>query len=145
MTDMAAAMGLVQFERYPTLLARRRQLVERYDEALAPYGVVGLPHYADDYSSSGHLYICRVSGIDADGRNRIIEHMAEEGVACNVHYKPLPMMTAYKAIGYDIADFPNAYAQFANEVTLPLHTCLTDEQQEYVIGCFVDAIQKVRA
>lgn len=144
MTDVAAAMGLVQLDRYPGMLARRRQLVERYDEAFAPLGIEGLHHYTGSHQSSDHLYICRVQGIDASQRNRVIELMAESGVACNVHYKPLPMMTAYKGMGYDIADFPNAYAQFANEITLPLHTCLSDDQQEYVIECFADAVEKVR-
>ena len=145
MTDIAAAMGLVQLDRYSGMLARRRELIKRYDQAVAPFGIEGLPHYNDDHQSSGHLYICRVSDVDSDARNRIIELMAEAGVACNVHYKPLPMMTAYKAMGYDIADFPNAYAQFANEVTLPLHTCLTDEQQEYINDCFTEAVGEVRA
>lgn len=145
MTDMAAAMGLVQLDRYPQMLARRRELIKRYDEALAPLDVVGLPHYTQDHQSSGHLYICRISGINAEQRNRIIEFMAEGGVAANVHYKPLPMMTAYKNMGYDIADYPNAYAQFENEITLPLHTRLTDEQVEYIIECFTVALQEVRA
>lgn len=145
MTDVAAAMGLVQFDRYPRMLARRRALIERYDAALAPLGVEGLPHFTENSQSSGHLYICRIAGINADERNRIIELMAQAGVSSNVHYKPLPMMTAYKKMGYDIADFPNAYAQFENEVTLPLHTCLTDDQQEYVIECFANAIAEVRA
>lgn len=145
MTDMAAAMGLVQLDRYSQMLARRRELIERYDEALVPLGVVGLPHYTQGHQSSGHLYICRISGINAEQRNRIIEFMAEGGVAANVHYKPLPMMTAYKNMGYDIADYPNAYAQFENEITLPLHTRLTDEQVEYIIECFTAALQEVRA
>lgn len=145
MTDMAAAMGLVQLDRYPQMLARRRELIERYDEALAPLGIEGLPHYTQNHQSSGHLYICRIAGATAEERNRIIELMAEAGVACNVHYKPLPMMTAYKNMGYGIADYPNAYAQFANEITLPLHTRLTDEQQEYTIECFAFAVKEVRA
>lgn len=145
MTDIAAAMGLVQLERYPDMLARRREIIERYDSALAPLQVKGLPHFAQSHTSSGHLYISRVEGVDAKQRNHIIELMAEMGVACNVHYKPLPMMTAYRQMGYDIADYPNAYAQFESEVTLPLHTCLTDEQVEYVIECFTSAVEKVRA
>lgn len=145
MTDMAAAMGLVQLDRYSQMLARRRELIERYDEALVPLDVVGLPHYTDSHQSSGHLYICRISGINAVQRNRVIEFMAEDGVAANVHYKPLPMMTAYKNMGYDIADYPNAYAQFENEITLPLHTRLSDEQVEYIIECFTAVLQEVRA
>lgn len=145
MTDMAAAMGLVQLSRYPQMLNRRRELIQRYDEALAPLGIESLPHYAQGYRSSGHLYICRIAGVTVDQRNRIIELMAEAGVACNVHYKPLPMMTAYKGMGYDIADYPNAYAQFANEITLPLHTCLTDEQHAYVIECLAAVVKGVCA
>lgn len=145
MTDIAAAMGLVQFDRYPGMLARRKEIIARYDGALAPLGVAGLPHFTEGHESSGHLYICRVQGIGPDERNLIIERMAELGVACNVHYKPLPMLTAYSALGYDIADYPNAYAQFANEVTLPLHTCLTDEQVDYVIECFTKVLGEVRA
>ena len=145
MTDMAAAMGLVQLSRYPQMLERRCELIKRYDEALAPLGVEGLTHYTQDHWSSGHLYICRIGDVTVEQRDRVIELMAGAGVACNVHYKPLPMMTAYKKMGYDIADYPNAYAQFANEITLPLHTCLTDEQHEYVIEQFTVAVKKVRA
>ena len=145
MTDIAAAMGLAQLDRYPGMLRRRRDIIGRYDDALAPLGVEGLRHYVEEHESSGHLYICRVEGITQEQRNRIIEVMAETGVACNVHYKPLPMMTAYKSLGYDVADFPNAYAQFASEITLPLHTLLTDEQVEYVIESFVRAIGEVRS
>lgn len=145
MTDMAAAMGLVQLSRYSQMLERRRELIQRYDEALVPLGIESLPHYTQSHQSSAHLYICRIVGATIEQRNRVIELMAEAGVACNVHYKPLPMMTAYKNMGYDIADYPNAYAQFANEITLPLHTCLTDEQHEYVIEQFTVAVKKVRA
>ncbi|MBQ8859258.1 MAG: DegT/DnrJ/EryC1/StrS family aminotransferase, partial [Clostridia bacterium] len=128
MTDVAGAMGLVQFDRYPAMLARRKELIARYDAALRPLGVEVLAHYTDTYESSGHLYLTRIPGITAEERNEIIVKMAERGIACNVHYKPLPMHTAYKNLGFDIANFPNAYAHFANEITLPLHTCLTDEQ-----------------
>ena len=141
MTDMAAAMGLVQMQRYPELLQRRREIIEAYDAALRPLGVESLPHYTDAWSSSGHLYICRVPGITPEQRNEIIEKMAQRGVATNVHYKPLPMHTAYKKLGFDIADYPHAYAHFANEITLPLHTCLTDEQVAYVIDCFADVLR----
>jgi dTDP-4-amino-4,6-dideoxygalactose transaminase len=143
MTDVMAAIGLVQFERYPELLARRRQIIKRYDEALKGLNVQVLDHYGDDYSSSGHLYLVRLLGKGEEYRNSVIEQMAERGIACNVHYKPLPMMTAYKALGFDIKKYPNAYAQFANEITLPLHTCLTDEDVEYVISNFVDIISKL--
>ena len=133
MTDVAAAIGLGQFKRYPTMLERRKQLIARYDAAFKPLGIEVLDHYNDKYESSGHLYITRVPGITAEQRNEIIIKMAEAGIACNVHYKPLPMHTAYKKLGYDVKDFPNAYAHFANEITLPLHTRLTDEEVGYVI------------
>ena len=133
MTDVAAAIGLAQLSRYPGMLERRKEIIARYDAALKPLGVEVLPHYTDNHESSGHLYITRVPGITAEQRNEIIIKMAESGIACNVHYKPLPMHTAYKNLGFDIKDFPNAYAHFVNEITLPLHTCLTDAEVEYVI------------
>jgi len=133
MTDVAAAIGLQQLARYPALLQRRKEIIEKYDAALLPLGVKTLPHYTDCACSSGHLYLTRVPGITAEQRNEIIIKMAERGIATNVHYKPLPMHTAYQRLGFDIADYPSAYAQFANEITLPLHTCLTDSQVAYVI------------
>ena len=142
MTDISAAIGLVQIRRYAELLHRRRQIVERYNEALKDCNVQVLNHYGDDHQSSGHLYLVRLLGKDAEYRNEVIRKMAERGIACNVHYKPLPMMTAYKNLGFDIKDYPNAYRQFENEVTLPLHTRLTDEDVEYVIGNFVDIISR---
>lgn len=143
MTDMQAALGLVQLRRYPALLARRRDLIEGYDSALVPLGCEVLSHFKGDRTSSGHLYLCRVPGLDEAKRNLVIEKMAERGVATNVHYKPLPLLTAYKELGFDIADYPNAYAHFENEITLPLHTLLTDEQQQYVIDVFADAVGSV--
>jgi dTDP-4-amino-4,6-dideoxygalactose transaminase len=140
MTDVAAAIGLVQMQRYPEMLARRKEIIEKYDAALRPIGVKTLEHYTDNYSSSGHLYLTRIPNITAEQRNEIIIKMAERGIACNVHYKPLPMHTAYKDLGFDIADYPNAYANFANEISLPLHTCLTDEQVEYVARTFAGII-----
>lgn len=140
MTDVAAAIGLKQFERYPEMLKRRKEIIGRYDAAFKPLGVETLPHYTDDAQSSGHLYITRVPNISAEQRNEIIIKMAEHGVATNVHYKPLPMHTAYKNLGFDIADYPNAYAHFANEITLPLHTCLTDEDVEYVIEAYKEVL-----
>lgn len=140
MTDIMAGIGLAQLERYPAMLERRRQLIGRYDEALAGCGVQVLDHYGADHASSGHLYLVRLLGRDVAERNDAIVRMAERGIACNVHYKPLPMMTAYKALGFDIADYPNAYGQYRNEVTLPLHTRLSDEDAEYVISNFVDII-----
>ena len=141
MTDIMAALGLVQMKRYPALLARRREIIERFDAAFKPLGVEVLNHYSDDHISSGHLYITRVPGITTEQRQEIIVKMAERGIATNVHYKPLPMMTAYKALGFDIKDFPNAYARFANEITLPLHTRLTDEEVDYIIEQYTDILR----
>ncbi len=132
MTDIAAAMGLAQMRRYPGMLARRRSIIERYDAVCDALGLHRLAHVSDKYKSAGHLYAIRIPGADISVRNGVIEKMAEAGVACNVHYKPLPMMTAYRELGWDIADFPNAYAFFENEITLPLHTCLSDDDVEYV-------------
>ncbi len=143
MTDIAAAMGLKQFERYPAMLTRRREIIERYDAALRPLGVEVLNHYTNEWESSGHLYLTRIPDITLEQRNDIITKMAEAGIACNVHYKPLPMHTAYKNLGFDIADYPNAYARFENEITLPLHTCLTDEQVAYVIEQFAAILQSL--
>ena len=141
MTDISAAIGLVQIRRYAELLHRRRQIVERYNEALKDCNVQVLNHYGDDHQSSGHLYLVRLLDKDCEYRNEVIRKMAERGIACNVHYKPLPMMTAYKNLGFDIKDYPNAYRQFENEVTLPLHTRLTDEDVDYVIGNFVEILK----
>lgn len=140
MTDIMAAIGLVQLERYPGMLARRREIIGRYDGALRDCGVQVLDHYGEDHESSGHLYLTRLLGRDETFRNGVIERMAEREIACNVHYKPLPMMTAYKNLGFDIKDYPNAYNQYRNEITLPLHTCLTDEQVGYVIENFKEII-----
>ena len=142
MTDVAAAMGLVQLERYPALLERRRDIIGKYDAALRAVGIQTLEHYTDSYTSSGHLYITRIDGIDAEQRSAIITKMAERGIACNVHYKPLPMHTAYKNLGFDISDYPNAYGFFANEITLPLHTLLTQEEIDYVIENYIDIVKE---
>ncbi len=142
MTDVAAGMGLAQMRRYPAMLARRKEIIARYDAVLRPLGVEVLTHYTDTYESSGHLYLTRVPGITAEQRNEIIIKMAEQGIACNVHYKPLPMHTAYKNLGFDIGNYPNAYAHFANEITLPLHTCLTDEQVAYVAENYRNIVEK---
>ncbi len=141
MTDIAAAIGLAQFDRYPEMLQRRRAIIGRYDQALRPLGIETLEHYGADYASSGHLYLTWIPGITPEQRNEIIIRMAEQGIACNVHYKPLPMHTAYKALGFDIADHPNAYAHFANEITLPLHTRLTDEQIGYIICKYTEIVK----
>ena len=137
MTDVMAGIGLAQLKRYPEMLYRRRQIIERYNEGLKGCDVQVLDHFGDDHSSSGHLYLVRLLGEDVEYRNVVIEQMAERGIACNVHYKPLPIMTAYKNLGFDIANYPNAYNQYHNEITLPLHTSLTDEDVEYVISKFV--------
>ena len=138
MTDIMASIGLAQLRRYSAMLARRREIITRYDAAFRPLGVRTLPHYSADYSSSGHLYITRV--FDSEGRpvtdetrREIITKLAEAGVSANVHYKPLPMLTAYRDLGFDVKDYPNAYAHYENEITLPLHTRLTDEMVDYVI------------
>lgn len=142
MTDVAAGMGLAQLRRYPEMLRRRKEIIERFDAAFKPLGVETLTHYTEEYQSSGHLYLTRIPGIDAEKRNEIITKMAEKGIACNVHYKPLPMHTAYKNLGFDIKDFPNAYKTFENEISLPLHTCLTDEQVKYVIKEYGECIKR---
>lgn len=142
MTDIMAGIGLAQLKRYPEMLHRRREIIGRYNDALKNSNVQVLDHYGLDHSSSGHLYIVRLLDMDVAERNDVIVKMAERGIACNVHYKPLPMMTAYKALGFDIADYPNAYDQYRNEVTLPLHTRLTVEDVEYVISNFVDIISQ---
>lgn len=142
MTDVAAAIGLSQLMRYGDMLARRKEIIGRFDAALKPLGVSVLDHYNDTHQSSGHLYLTRIPGITPEQRNQIITKMAERGISCNVHYKPLPMHTAYKNLGFDIANYPNAYAHFANEITLPLHTCLTDEQVQYVIDHYTEILKE---
>lgn len=141
MTDVVAAIGLIQYERYPGMLERRKQMIQRLDEGLKGLNVAVLKHYTSSYAGSGHLYLVRLLGRTREETNKVIEEMAARGIACNVHYKPLPMMTAYRAMGYDIADFPNAYAMFENEITLPLNTRMTDEDVEYVIENFVEVVK----
>lgn len=143
MTDVAAGIGLAQMKRYKGLLARRKEIIGKYDAAFKPLGIEALDHYTDVHQSSGHLYITRVSGITLEQRHEIIVKMAEAGIACNVHYKPLPMMTAYKNLGFDIKDYPNAYKRFENEITLPLHTRLKDEEVEYVIEQYSKAVRAI--
>ena len=143
MTDVMAGIGLAQFKRYSGMLTRRKEIIEKYNAGLAKCNVEVLNNYDDNHASSGHLYLVRLLGKTIEQRNSVISKMAERGIACNVHYKPLPMMTAYKNLGFDIADYPNAYAQYENEVTLPLHTRLTDEDVEYVISNFVDIITNI--
>ena len=143
MTDVMAGIGLAQMKRYQGMLNRRREIIEKYNEGLKVCDVQVLNHYGESHISSGHLYLVRLLGKTVEQRNAVISKMAERGIACNVHYKPLPMMTAYKNLGFDIADYPNAYAQYENEVTLPLHTRLTDEDVEYVISNFVDIVNNI--
>ena len=142
MTDVAAAIGLGQFERYPDMLTRRREIIEKYDAALKPLGIKTLDHYTAEKTSSGHLYATRIPGINRQQANEIMGKMAEAGICTNVHFKPLPLHTAYKNLGFDIGDYPVAYAKFENEITLPLHTKLTDEEVEYVIEKFAEAVKK---
>lgn len=142
MTDVLASIGLAQVRRYPDLLKRRKDIIEKYDKAFRAIGVETLDHFTDDYTSSGHLYITRVPGIGEEERNKIIEEMAKAGVACNVHYKPLPLLTAYKNLGFDINNYPNAYKHYQNAITLPLHTKLTDEEIEYVIENYCKIVEK---
>lgn len=142
MTDMAAGLGLAQLKRYPDLLARRKAIIERFDAAFRPFGVETLDHYTDKHESSGHLYITRIPGIGEEKRNEFIIKMGEAGISCNVHYKPLPMFTAYKNLGYDIKDFPNAFKHYENEITLPLHTKLTDEEVDYIIQEFTKLLKE---
>ena len=143
MTDIMASLGLAQFRRYPELLKRRRKIIERYNEGFQDLGIQVLEHYGEDHVSSGHLYLTRLIGKNREQCNEVIEKMAEAGIATNVHYKPLPMMTAYKNLGFDIKDFPNARHMFENEITLPLHTCLTDEQVEYIIENYRKMIKEL--
>lgn len=142
MTDVAAAIGLVQLQRYEGMLARRASIIRKFDAAFRPLGVRTLDHYTSEHRSSGHLYLTRIPNITTEQRQEIIVKMAEQGIACNVHYKPLPMHTAYKNLGFDIKNYPNAYAQFANEITLPLHTCLTDEEVDYVIEKYTEIVKE---
>lgn len=147
MTDIHAAIGLAQMKRYPALLKRRREIIEKYDRAFKPLGVHTLPHFTDEHISSGHLYLTRIfkkngEPISDEERREIIIKMAERGITTNVHYKPLPMMTGYKKLGFDIKDYPNAYAHYANEITLPLFSRLTDEEVDYIIDNYTDVIKE---
>ncbi len=141
MTDIAAAIGLAQMKRYPAMLERRREIVSAYDAALRPLGIWTLEHYTDDYASSGHLYITRIPHISEEQRSEIIRRMAEAGIACNVHYKPLPLLSAYRALGFDVKDYPNAYGFYKNEITLPLHTSLSDEDVRYVTDTYTRIVR----
>lgn len=141
MTDIMAGIGLAQMRRYPKLLMRRCNIIGQYDAVMENLPVQVLQHYGEDFASSGHLYLVRLEGKDEAYRNEFIRKMAELEVATNVHYKPLPMHTAYKKLGFDIKDYPNAYQMYHNEITLPLHTCLSDEEVEYVLDCFAKVLR----
>lgn len=141
MTDIMAALGLAQMKRYPDILARRKEIIEKYNEGLKNLPVSVLEHFGNDFASSGHLYLVRVHDKTREECNKIIEKMAEYGIATNVHYKPLPLLSAYKNQGFDINDYPNAYAMFENEITLPLHTKLTDEEIDYIIDSFIKCVE----
>ncbi|CAH0346458.1 DegT/DnrJ/EryC1/StrS family aminotransferase [Bacillus sp. CECT 9360] len=143
MTDIMAGFGLIQLNRYEGLKKRRKEIIEKYDRALMPMGIQILKHYDDDFASSGHLYLARIPDIGETERNEFIVKMAEAGVACNVHYKPLPMFTAYKNLGFDIKDYPNAFDVYKNEITLPLHTLLSDDDVEYVIESLKKVMNEV--
>ena len=147
MTDIHAAIGLAQMKRYPSLLKHRREIIEKFDNAFKPLGVHTLPHFTDKHTSSGHLYLTRVfkkngEPVSDEERREIIIKMAERGITTNVHYKPLPMMTGYKKLGFDIKDYPNAYAHYANEISLPLFSRLTDEEVDYIIDNYTDVIKE---
>ena len=144
MTDIMAAIGLVQMDRYPEMLRRRQEIIAKYNDAFKDLNVKVLNHKDDTQVSSGHLYFVRVDGSDAETRYQLIIKMAEKGVACNVHYKPLPMLTAYKNLGFDIKDYPNAYSQYQNEITLPLYSTLADEDVEYIIQCFKESLEECK-
>jgi len=145
MTDITAAIGLAQLDRYDSMLARRHEIIEKYNKAFKDLRVDLLSHRGEAHRSSGHLYLVRVKGIDEERRNRIISAMADRNIACNVHYKPLPMFTAYKNLGFDIKDFPNAYRLFENEITLPLYSRLTDRQVSYITENFISCVEEYRS
>lgn len=144
MTDITAAIGLAQLERYPELLERRKEIIEKYDKVCDELGIKRLAHYTDEMTSSGHLYLTRIPFVTEKQRREIIVKMAERGIATNVHYKPLPMMTGYQALGWDIKDFPNAYAYYEKLITLPLHTKLTDEEVEYIIQNYKEVVEEYK-
>lgn len=143
MTDIMASIGLVQLRRYPDVLKRRREIIEKYNKAFEGLDIEVLDHYGENHTSSGHLYLTRLIGKSREVCNDVIVKMAEAEIATNVHYKPLPMMTAYRNLGFDIQNFPNAYHMFENEITLPLHTCLTDEQVDYIIETYRKIVKEL--
>jgi dTDP-4-amino-4,6-dideoxygalactose transaminase len=143
MTDLTSALGLAQLSRFPELMKRRLEIIQAYDNALLPAGVLSMSHFGESFQGNGHLYLSRIPGATEAQRNAIITKMAEKGIACNVHFKPLPLFTAYRNLGFSITDYPNAFSQYTNEITLPSHTLLTDEMVEYVHACFIRSIEEV--
>ena len=144
MTDIMASLGLAQFKRYPEILGRRKEIIEKYDALLSQLDVTSMKHYDETYKSCGHLYLLRLNGKDEAFRSDVITKMAEKGVSSNVHYKPLPMHSAYKNLGFKMEDYPNAFDMYKNEITLPLHTLLTDEDIEYVVGRLKESIDELK-
>ena len=144
MTDIAAAIGMAQMERYDGMLARRKEIVRQYDRAFLPLGIRRLEHFGEDQEGNAHLYMARIPWIGEEERNRIIREMSERGIRCNVHFKPLPMLTAYRRMGFRTEDYPNAFRQYRNEITLPLYSQLRQEQADYVTGQFTEILAKVR-
>ncbi len=144
MTDIMASLGLAQLNRYEGLMNRRHEIIDKYEKAFSSLPVRLLNHHDNNHRSSGHLYLVRINGIDEKVRNEIIEAMAKRGIATNVHYKPLPLLTAYKELGFNIDDYPNAYNQYKNEISLPLYSKLTDEQVEYIIDNFIEVLKEFK-
>lgn len=142
MTDIMASIGLIQFDRYPKILKRRKEIIKKYTEALENFGFFVLKHYSNQHESSGHLYLTRLIGKDEEFRNKVIEKMAERGIATNVHYKPLPLLSAYKNLGFNIEDYQNAYEIYRNEITLPLHTLLKDKEIDYILNNYIDILNE---
>ena len=143
MTNIAAAMGLAQLKKYDEALKKRRHIIERYNESFVKLGIEVLPHFNESNNSSGHLYLTRIPGITEAKRNEIIDKMTQAGIAVNVHYKPLPMFSAYKQMGFDIKDYPNAFARYENEITLPLHTRLTEEDVQYIVDTYLGIVKEI--
>ena len=143
MTNIAAAMGLAQLKKYDEALKKRRYIIERYNESFVKLGIEVLPHFNESNNSSGHLYLTRIPGITEAKRNEIIDKMTQAGIAVNVHYKPLPMFSAYKRMGFDIKDYPNAFARYENEITLPLHTRLTEEDVQYIVDTYLGIVKEI--
>ncbi|NLZ53425.1 MAG: capsular biosynthesis protein, partial [Thermoanaerobacteraceae bacterium] len=143
MTDIMASLGLSQLQRYPTLLKRRREIIELYNHGLKGCNIDILEHFGNEYSSNGHLYMVRLNGKNEAARNHVIIQMAKKGIATNVHFKPLPLLTAYKKMGFNIEDYPNAYEMYKNEISLPMHTQLTDEQIRYVVNCLEKILEEL--